>query len=243
MASINQSREETKSAEAQDSICWFLATSSLWKYIPPVEMVMFAILVGLGILFIRHPFIDDKGAAATLVGALWGAAAILLGNGLNRHYEQAEEKEELQEKQNNLRALLMTEIVRIMINHMESTRLFVTAHQISTGISPQIECLSHVPADAVIFDSLVREIICLPKREIDALATFYGNLEMTRKLLRETAANGGAEVLAASRIAGAMQHDCAVAAEVVTFLAPQRKIQTTNGTPELLIDLLRKAAT
>jgi hypothetical protein len=60
--------------------------------------------------------------------------------------------------------------------------------------------------------------------------------------LRDTAATGGAGIFASSQIADAMRHDCEIAAEVVSLLAPNRKIQMPWETPKLLVDILRQAA-
>lgn len=218
------------------------SSQQLLRHILPFETVIFIILVGFGVLLLYHPLINDKGASATLVGALWGGSAILLGNGLNRRYEHKKAAEELEERRSNLKTLLMTEIVRIMIQHVDNLkslrRIEKSVHTIKSSTLS-----SYIPRDSDLFNRFGATILCLPEKEIDALATFYGNLNITRKSILDWVSKD-TDLLGfqLSEIINNMKHDCEIATKVISLLAPNRKIQLAEKEPILLVDVLKKAA-
>jgi hypothetical protein len=88
---------------------------------------------------------------------------------------------------------------------------------------------------------LLNQITQLTEPEIDAIATFYGNLELTRKRLRECKEHGATlNLLDAEAVARSFEHDCSIAAQVVNLLAPTRRIQREGGPAVLLTEALRE---
>jgi len=197
-----------------------------------------------GIYLVYRPLFEgDKGASATLVGALWGAGAVLLGNGINRYQENRKKATDLQEKQQNLRTFLMVDIVRIMIQHIKNTtetkkyRNRMEKSQCSLNLNLQ----QYYPRESGFYEKFAEMLLFLPPKEIDALAIFYNNLELTRKCF-DDCINQPIEILSLGRIVNSMRHDCEMAAEVVSLIAPERKIQMPGKDPELFVEMLLKAA-
>lgn len=201
-------------------------------------------LAGIGIVLIRFPLlIGPIDAAASLAGALFGAAAIFAGTEITKQDQRAREKSDLLEKQRRLRAALMVELVRISVNHMESAKLFdLAARERSQGqSSPTIPDLTHyLPEEPFVYQALLTQVPLLPEAEIDALATFYGNLGLTRKAIHE---NNGLGLLRARELANSCALDCEQAANVVALFAPERKIfRPGEHRPVILVEALRDIA-
>ena len=82
-------------------------------------------------------------------------------------------------------------------------------------------------------------MLCLlPETEIDALCTFYGGLDATRREIRAEGAFN------ASKILGHVYHDLRVAEEVVRKVWPIRKVQFRGEQQAVsLADRLNEQAT
>ena len=201
-------------------------------------------LVGTGVALIRSPsLIGAVDAAASLAGALFGAAAIFAGTEITKRDQRAREKADLLERQRRLRTALMVELVRISVNHMESAKFFDSAaKERSQGQSSPtaIDLTHYLPEEPFIYEALLTQIPLLPEAEIDALATFYGGLGLTRKAIRES---NGLGLLKARELANSCAFDCEQAANVVALFAPERKIHRPGeDQPVLLIEALRDVA-
>ena len=205
------------------------------------------LLVIVGLVVIRCPSLIGSGeSAATLAGALFGAAALFVGAAINRWDQRIRNVEDFEEKRRRIRIALTAELVGICVNHMESARFFRESFQIlSSGTVPSgdVDFDRYLPAEPFVYQALLTQITSLTEAEIDALATFYGNLERTRKVLLECKKSGATlRLLDAGMLANHCEHDCSTAAKVITLLAPTRKIQKEGEQPVLLAELLRKAS-
>lgn len=176
----------------------------------------------------------SKEANAALVGALIGALAVFLGNAINGVQERFEKRR----LRKNIKTALMSELVRICPDLIVSAKYFRRLASLPKG--GDIDFTSYMPRDDFIFRTLLsNSILLLSDTEIDKLGTFYGNLQITRKLLGEARTGG---FLTVEPIANSFEDDCSVAAEVVEVLAPERKIKMPGEEPKLLTRALKEVA-
>ncbi|MDE1894280.1 MAG: hypothetical protein KGM46_11545 [Pseudomonadota bacterium] len=73
-----------------------------------VAVFIFAVAIGL-VLAVCRPWGLDQAAAATLAGALFGGAAVVLGNGLNRWEDWRKRKNRVK----SLKTLIAAELVDV----------------------------------------------------------------------------------------------------------------------------------
>ena len=85
-------------------------------------------------------------------------------------------------------------------------------------------------------------ILILAAAEIDALATLRANLAITSQRMEALTRGETFGLLTATELSNGLGHDMDVLAHAVRLVAPDRKVAIRNGHPELLIDLLQKAA-
>jgi hypothetical protein len=203
-----------------------------------MNWVIAAGLLAAGLAVIRWPLLIDPdlssgpAAAATLAGALFGAAALFAGAQINEVARRRDAEIELQNQQHRVRAILDNEFIRVCVNLMQEASDLSKVRQNSLCTLDFRE-----PLPTPIFDDLKSEMLCLPENEIDALCTFYGGLGQTRRLIRdETRALGLASVL------GHMLHDLRTAEEVARKVWPTRKVHLPNEHAALLADKLREQA-
>ena len=205
-----------------------------------------AILIVLGIAAIRwSELFGSTEGAASLAGALFGAAAVFVGAEISRIDKRANEKRELEARQHRLRTALTAELVGICVNHMESAKLFRSAVQaIANGTHVgTIDLDRYMPPEAPIYRALLNEITALAEKEIDALTTFYSGVAVTQRTIRELQRAGGPLTLFnAENLAGSFEHGCAVGATLFSRLAPDRKIQMPGAEPILMSSALQQAA-
>ena len=212
-----------------------------------LNWVVAALLVAGGAILIRCPqFVGSAESASTLTGAVFGAAALFIGAEISKLDQRARTKDDLEDARKRLRVALMAELVRICVNHMQSATFFRTAaNALGQGVlqAGPAGVERYMPAEPVVYQALLAQITSLPAAEIDALATCYGNMSLTRKSLRESVGNPALGLLNAEHLAKSFENDCANAAEVVALLAPQRKVLPVGEkVPVLLTAMLRKAA-
>jgi len=197
------------------------------------------VLVGASIALIRWPFLTlDTTAsapttAATLAGALIGAAAVFAGVQINEITRRGEAKIELEKKRRRVRAVLDNEFVRICVNLM----------QYASELSASLDCPGQTldfgePPPNPIFERLGSAMLCLPENEIDALCTFYGGLDATRREIRDES-----RAFNVMRILGHVHHDLTTAEEVTRKIWPTRKVQfRKDEQPHSLADKLKERA-
>ena len=194
-----------------------------------------AALVALGVAVIRYPFLIDPNlataptSAATFAGALFGAGALFLGNQFNEYWRRCEARDQLKNRQDSVRAVLDNEFVRVSVNHIRYARELLASLNCAGSTSFPKE-----PTPTPIFENLRQEMLCLPATEIDALCTFYGGLDATR---REIKADHAFNVL---RMLECVSNDLKAAEKVVKKVWPTRKVQFPGGQPRSLADTLHE---
>jgi hypothetical protein len=141
-------------------------------------------LVVAGFISLRG--IKDPAAAAGLAGALFGGAAVLFGNCINRMYESRRAFEDLGRRRSSLRKLIAAELVTTAVGYLNAKRetvmsLSPNAVNVSGGFAPVLGAIGkHLPRGLPLTSSLGTELLILEESAIDALITFQGCLAMTR---------------------------------------------------------------
>lgn len=215
------------------------------------QLINVAIGAGLfiaGYCFLKNPSAialgTDKGAVATLSGALFGAGALFFGNQINYWFGVVSKQEEKRERQATLRAILMAELVSIFVEHVHHAKLYL---ELENGLkdgtmhAPLFDSTYQVPTP-VVFNSLITQLVFLPDSDVDALVNLYDNLSKTRRMIENYSLQNPPTLMGlivAANLKSAFKNDCDNAADVVKLLAPERKIKLTNEQVILFSELLR----
>jgi hypothetical protein len=212
-----------------------------------------AALVCVALAVIHWPYITGDTSssapttAATLAGALFGAAAIFAGAQINEATRQRIAVAQLQEQRARVRSALSNEFVRVSINMLQNaTQLLLMRRSFLTQPSSlhftDFDKFRPLPTPA--FRALRIDILCLPEDEIDALCTFEGGLDATRRVIDEAAlqAKTGGGALVIDRLLQNVAHDLETGAEVARKMWPSRKVQPPREPAYVLADGLKKQA-
>ncbi len=210
------------------------------------DLALSVVLVVGGLISLHN--IKDPAAAAGLGGALFGGAAVLLGNWINRMYESRRAVEDLEKRRSSLRKLIAAELVTTAIGY------FNAKHEIEISLSPDASVSAgygpvlgaigqHLPRGLPVTSNLGTELLILEESAVDALITFQGCLAMTRMNVDHAIERG----LLVSRLAvmgidPLVAHDMGLLAECFEQIAPRRKMQMPGEQPELASKLLRDEA-
>jgi hypothetical protein len=178
------------------------------------DLVFSIALMALGLLSLRY--IKDIAAAAGLGGALFGAAAVLSGNWINRWYESRQGVEELTQRRTSLMKLITAELVTTAVGYLNAKR--------------ELDLALHPLASLTDFRS--------------ALVTLQGCIAMTRMNVERAIEEGRLAVRSrVIEIDQVTSHDMGILAQCFEKIAPARKLQMPDKEPELASALLRRAAT
>jgi hypothetical protein len=170
--------------------------------------------------------------AATLAGALFGAAALFAGAQINEISRRRDAEVELQNERGRVRAMLDNEFIRVCVNLMQY------AHELSKSLNYEGQIAGFgEPLPNPIFESVRSELLCLPEAEIDVLCTFYSGLDATRREIRDES-----RAFNVYRILGHVHHDLKTAEEAARKIWPTRKIQSAGGQLCVLADKLKEQA-
>src|SRR5579863_5236144 len=92
------------------------------------DFILFLALVAGGLYVIFWPVQGfDPGASAALAGALFGGAALLLGNWINRYNQFSTEEAELAQRRDKLKTLLGAELVNVATTLIDAKRFVDSA--------------------------------------------------------------------------------------------------------------------
>jgi hypothetical protein len=211
-----------------------------------INIGLVIIFFGLAIYTLQNPALfgmtNDASARATLCGAMFGAGTLLLGNQINYYFQALDKNKDLEKKQETLRALLVAEMVSLFVNHIQQAFYYKQAVELITDGMPTngypLDKTYQVPIP-VVFNALINELIILPHKEVDALVNMYDNLAKTRAVLKTlTDTNTAMTLITTTNLKLNFTSDCENAAGVIKMLAPNRRIQKTNGDLILFSELL-----
>jgi hypothetical protein len=101
----------------------------------------------------------DAGAVATLVGALFGGSAVLLGNGISALDERARASDELQVRQKKLKTFITGELVGVAVDLLSGKQSLDAAVEQVRSVAgarlPSIEVGQNFPRDLSLTMNLV----------------------------------------------------------------------------------------
>jgi hypothetical protein len=223
-----------------------IPASSMARPVLWIDLILFLFLAFVGTwVIVYKPWSLDAPSAAALAGAMYGGAAVLLGNWINRISEWRRLLSEATLRVAKIKVLIAAELVDVAIGLMDSKRLMdaaITTLHAGGTVSRTIDLRMHVPRPLSLTDSLGTDILILAAAEIDALATLRANLAITSQRMEALTRGETFGLLTATELSNGLGHDMDVLAHAVRLVAPDRKVAIRNGHPELLIDLLQKAA-
>jgi hypothetical protein len=211
------------------------------------DLVLFAVLVAGGFWIILCPIHGfDPGASAALAGALFGGAALLLGNWINRYSQSQAAEDELEQRRIKLRTLLAAELVNVAASLIDAKR-FVDAALTTLnagGTLGQQQDMTWLMPPRPWNDRLDLELLILGRPAIDALMTLRSNLFKTGRAMEAiTEGRDGFGWLRVTALSSGLALDMTVLIKVFEHIAPNRKFVLDGKPPELVTSILKRLAT
>lgn len=156
------------------------------------------LVIAAGLLLYGYDMRSTEGAAiATLVGAMFGGAAVLLGNWINRWNDRQVARKAQEAQVTKLKALIASELVNVAAGYLGARDTMAAAVTQTAllkeqgGSPPRREDLSRdTPRPMPFTDRLGAELLFLEQREIDVLSTLRANLALTRMSMEERSLRG-----------------------------------------------------
>ena len=186
----------------------------------------------------------DAGAVATLIGALFGGAAVLLGNWINRLNDKRLSQRDAAERLERLRTAVTAELVDLatsLIRPNEFVSVSLVQVEARGGLVP-MNLMSYLPPEMP-YTFGQADLLLLTTKQIDALMMLRANLRITTRQMVETSSDtGGTGLLAVSSLAAGLRHTTAITAECFEKIAPERMFTIFGKEPELFSDLLKRLA-
>jgi hypothetical protein len=211
-----------------------------------VDFVLCLILIALAIELPKaKPFGWGPEAVATLVGALAGAAALLLGNWINRLNDARRITAEAERKQAEaanrvvkVKALVTARLVAVALKLIHTKKVADAA--LTSRASPQAEAfLESLPESTGLLRDLGSELLELDSADLDALETLDTNLEICGASLRQTAT---VSFLRMPIIVEVLGSTMIVLAQCFDRIAPHRLFKMDGKQPEQASVILRQRA-
>jgi hypothetical protein len=214
---------------------------------PWVNFILFCALVAIAAWLVWWQSNRlDAGAVATLIGALLGGAALLLGNGISALDERTRARDAQEKRQAKLKTFITGELVGVAVDLLSGKRIleaaFVQLH--SAGGNQRlggIGVAENFPRDLSLTMSLAAELLVLERDDMEVLISLHTNLEVTRADVKEVA-QGYLGILQIGRLVQGLAQDMENLAQCFDRIAPTRKLQFLGSEPELASKILRDAA-
>ena len=211
-----------------------------------IDLVLFAVLIASGWYVVSsRPWGIDPAAAASLAGALFGGAALLLGNWINRANDLSKAAQEQADQVEKLKTMIAAELIDVACGLMSAKQLVdaaIISARAGGQVSETLDMSQYRPRQMPFTDSLGTKLLVLKNGAIDALATLRSNLAVTRQSMDEVTAGARFGLLKATSLSNGLGHDMTVLAEVITHIAPTRKLIIADAEPELVTEILKRAA-
>ncbi|NHR04474.1 hypothetical protein HA052_04615 [Chromobacterium haemolyticum] len=210
-----------------------------------IDLVLFVVLVAGG-WYILICSEQDRAAAAGLAGALFGGAALLLGNWINRANDRSKAAQEQADQVEKLKTLIAAELVDVACGLMNSKQLVDAAIvSLNAGghVDESLDMSAYRPRQMPFTDSLGAKVLVMGTGAIDAIVMLRSNLAVTRQRMDEVTAGARFGLLKATSLSSSLGHDMGVLAETFEHVAPDRKLLLPDaGEPELVTEILKRAA-
>lgn len=211
-----------------------------------LDWILCAAVIGLALYVIQaRPAGLDMPSAAALAGALFGGAALLLGNGIARLNERSRADRERGERVAKMRALIAAELVDVAAGLLDAHKLLqaaVTSLQAGGPVSTSQDLTAWCPRALPYTFSLGVDLLHLDQPAIDALVSPRANLTLTRQSMDAISAGARFGLLSATQLAQMLAHDLGLLATVFDHIAPSRELELPGKAPELATVILRRAA-
>jgi hypothetical protein len=205
------------------------------------------VLAGFGLFVMQRQFSTlDAAAVATLAGALFGGAAVLLGNWINRYNQRHGASEDLEQRRAIIKTLIAAELVNVAAGLIGAKYVMdaaLTTWNVGGLVHSQPDLSREMPRNMPFTDGLGAELLILEQPAIDALATLRSNLSITR--LQMEAVTAGREhfgLLKITALANGLAHDMSVLADAFAHIAPARQLALADQAAELATTVLRRMA-
>ena len=214
-----------------------------WHWPADLVLALACVFVGVALEVLR-PFGLKWEDAASLTGALVGAAAVLLGNSINRANERARGVEAHAERVNSMKAMIVAELVDVACGLLDAKRL-IDRYWVS---------YLHGDTRREVFDtqqfrvrelpfttSLGSELLHLGQVEVDAIATLRANLTIASESIAEfkMKACDASDIRLVSEALGQTMLNLADAFERI---APERKIRPRSCSDAIPVAVVLKRA-
>lgn len=211
------------------------------------ELFLFVILVLIGNHIINcNPWGIEKDSAASLAGALFGGAAVLLGNVINRLNDRLKQSQTKTKQIENLKALIACELIDVALKLIHAKEFidkaynnFKNGHQAVTGF----DLNRYKPPQMPFTMSLGTKLLDLETEAIDAIMILKSNLGSTINLMDKITDQNRYGLLEADNLSKSLENDMGILSTAFKHIAPDRKFKLKNGDLQLVIDILNRTAT
>jgi hypothetical protein len=217
----------------------------VWRYIVEnIDVGLCAVLVVSALWLLKGLSTEKPDEAivmATLAGALFGGAAVLLGNWIGRFKERLRASEDLEHRRDRLKALITSELVNVAVGLLGADEILDAARATlqSTGGTLSPELTSYLPRDMPFTFGLGVELCIFDRPVIDAIVTLRSNLAITRESMEEISnREAGAWRLQIMQVLNALRFTMDIAAQCFELIAPKHQL-TRDDKSELFSDVLR----
>jgi hypothetical protein len=218
----------------------------LYRIVGLSDPVLLVALIACGIWFVAYrPWGLDPSAGASLAGALFGGAAVLLGNWINRATSRHRTIRETEDRRIKLKTLIAAELVGVAVGLIGAKKLMdaaIISSMAQGSVATKLDMDRYRPRAMPFTESLGTELLLLEHQAIDALTTLRSNLAITQHEMDEITAGATFGLLKATTLSNGLGHDMTVLAETLERIAPTRKLRLTGKEPELAINILKRAA-
>jgi hypothetical protein len=185
--------EVQRELHQMDVVLW----RRVWRSIvESIDVALCAVLVLAALWLLRglsREKPDEAIVMATLAGALFGGAAILLGNWIGRFNERLRAAEDLEHRKDRLKALITAELVNVAAGLIGADEILDAARGTleSTGGTLSPDLVSYLPRDMPFTFGLGVELCVFEQPVIDAIVTLRSNLAITRESMEEVSKREG----------------------------------------------------
>jgi hypothetical protein len=213
----------------------------MWRLIGFTDILIVILLLLIGALLMHWQNMKSAEAIATLVGALLGGAALLLGNWINRWNERRKTCKDLEERVSKLKAMIAAELVNVacgLIDAKEMMDAAVRTVKAGGGLPNNADLTLYAPRLMPFTDNLGSELLILEQRGIDVLATLRSNLATTRISIDKARRSFG--LLKARQLGNVIRQDMKILSEAFEHFAPERKFALEEKNPEFATAILRR---
>ena len=204
-------------------------------------------LAGLAIvlMLIGPPQRLEADMWGTLVGAMLGASAAMLGAKLERSQSNTDRKAEEDVRRKKVKTLVAAELVNVAAGLLDANRVLRAAvRQIEATRQPvQGYDMTATIRPMPFTDSLGTDLLVLSEPELDVICALRSNLAITQQTMRDIMdEHEHFTLLPATNLRNSVAHDMEILAQAFDALAPTRKLPFEGKPPELVANLLRRLA-